>query len=139
MRNRIIKALDTHVWRAILAFGVLMLAAVSSYGQTKEEVHEYLISIDCKHPDIVTAQAVLETGHFKSYGCRERNNLYGLWNHKKQEFYKFDNWEDSCHAYLRMIQYKYKKGDYYVFLKDLGYATDPEYVNKLKKISLNSK
>ncbi len=27
---------------------------------------------------------------------------------------------------------KYK--DYYEFLEELGYATDPEYINKLKKI-----
>lgn len=115
--------------------GLLMFAAVSSYGQTKEEVNQYLISIDCKYPEIVTAQAVLETGHFKSYGCRERKNIFGLWNHKKQEFYTFTTWKDSCHAYLRMIQYKYKEGDYYVFLNELGYATDPEYTNKLKNIT----
>lgn len=139
MRDKLLKALDTHIWWAILAFGILMLVAVSSYGQTKEEVHEYLVSIDCKHADIVTAQAVLETGHFKSYGCTKRHNIFGLWCHKRQEFYEFDNWKDSCHAYLRMIQYKYKEGDYYVFLKELGYATDPEYVNKLKKLNSNNK
>ena len=29
-------------------------------------------------PEIVTKQALLETGHFTSYNCRERNNLFGL-------------------------------------------------------------
>ena len=134
MRDKLLKALDTHIWWAILLFGVFLLACVSSYGQTKKEVYDYLISIDCKYPEIVTAQAVLETGHFKSYSCRKRKNLYGLWNHKKQEFYEFDSWEDSCNAYLTKIQYKYTGGDYYVFLEELGYAADPDYISKLKRI-----
>ena len=135
MRDKLLRLLDTHIWWAILIFGILMLGAVSSYGQTKEEVHDYLREIGCKYPNIVTAQAILETGHFKSYGCRERKNIFGLWNHKEQEFYIFDSWQDSCDAYLRMVQYKYKGGDYYSFLDKLGYATDPEYVNKLKKLN----
>jgi hypothetical protein len=139
MRDRIEKALDTHIWWAILTFAVFLLFAVTSYGQNRNEVRQYLDSIDCKYSDIVTAQSVLETGHFKSYGCRERNNLFGLWHHKKQEFYTFDNWRDSCRAYLSMVQYKYKDGDYYVFLKELGYASDPEYINKLKSISSGSR
>ena len=139
MRTRLIELLDTKIWWAILGFGLLFLTTISSYGQTKQEVHEYLVSIDCKHAKIVTAQSVLETGHFKSYGCRERKNIFGLWNHKKQEFYIFDSWQDSCDAYLTMVQYKYEEGDYYSFLKDLGYATDPEYVSKLKSISSSSK
>ena len=28
------------------------------FGQTKEEVYEYLVSIDCKFPEIVTAQSI---------------------------------------------------------------------------------
>lgn len=136
MRDKLINAIDKHIWIGILLFSLLLLMGTYSYGQTKEEVNSYLVSIDCKHPNIVTAQAVLETGHFKSKGCKVRKNLFGLWNHRKQEFYKFDSWEDSCRAYLRMIQYKYKNGDYYVFLKNLGYATDPEYTNKLKKIKI---
>lgn len=139
IRDRILKSLDTHIWWVVLIFGILLITAVSTYGQTREEVNKYLISIDCKHPDIVTAQAVLETGHFKSYGCKERKNIFGLWHHKKQEFYSFDSWQDSCDAYLRMIQYKYKEGDYYSFLDKLGYATDPEYTNKLKKLNSSNK
>jgi flagellum-specific peptidoglycan hydrolase FlgJ len=31
---------------------------------------------------------------------------------------------------------KYKGGDYYQFLKDVGYASDTEYENKLKHIKI---
>lgn len=102
------------------------------FGQTKEEVYEYLVSIDCKFPEIVTAQSILETGHFKSYSCRVRHNLFGLRYNNK--YFIFDSWEESCDAYISKVQYKYKGGDYYVFLEKLGYASDPDYCKKLKKI-----
>mgnify|MGYP000421270812 FL=1 len=102
------------------------------FGQTKEEVYEYLVSIDCKFPEIVTAQSILETGHFKSYSCRVRHNLFGLRYNNK--YFIFDSWEESCDAYIGKVQYKYKSGDYYVFLEKLGYASDPDYCKKLKKI-----
>jgi len=102
------------------------------FGQTKEEVYEYLVSIDCKFPEIVTAQSILETGHFKSYSCRVRHNLFGLRYNNK--YFIFDSWEECCDAYISKVQYKYKSGDYYVFLEKLGYASDPDYCKKLKKI-----
>ena len=117
-----------------LLLGLLLLFAAASYGQTKDEVYDYLISIDCMHPEIVTAQAVLETGHFKSFSCRERHNLFGLrYNH---QYLIFDTWQESCDAYLTKVQYKYTGGDYYEFLKEIGYATDPEYCFKLKRIKI---
>ena len=88
-----------------------------------------------KHPEIVYAQAVLETGHFKSDLCLNGNNLFGLYNSKKHRYYTFDHWKDCIIAYKEMIQYKYKDGDDYLnFLKEIGYAEDPEYINKLKRI-----
>ena len=139
MRYNIVKKNDNNTWWVALILSITLLFSISSYGQSSNEVRQYLSSIDCKYADIVTSQAVLETGHFKSYGCRKRNNLFGLWNHSKQEFYSFDSWKDSCDAYLRMIQYKYKEGDYYVFLNDIGYASDPNYINKLKRINLGNR
>lgn len=136
MRSKILDWLeaDHRVWWSVFAFGVLLLIGISSFGQTKGEVYEYLVSIDCKHPEIVTAQSVLETGHYKSYSCRERKNLFGLrYNHK---YLEFDKWQDSCDAYMSKVQYKYNGGDYYKFLEELGYATDPEYVKKLSGIKI---
>jgi hypothetical protein len=33
-----------------------------------------------------------------------------------------------------MIQYRYKGGDYYEFLRRIPYAEDPNYIYKVKKI-----
>lgn len=88
-----------------------------------------------KHPEIVYAQAILETGHFRSKVYRECNNLFGLYNSRTESYYKFDHWSESVVAYLDFIQDRYKPpNDYYKFLSDIGYAEDPEYINKLKRI-----
>ena len=101
----------------------------------EEGLIEALDYYDVEYPNIVYAQAILETGHFKSKVYREYNNLFGLYNSKTKSYYKFDHWSESVIAYLDFIQNKYKPpNDYYKFLSDIGYAEDPEYINKLKRI-----
>ena len=101
----------------------------------QEGLIEALEYYGVKHPQIVYAQAILETGHFKSDLCLNGNNLFGLYNSKKHRYYTFDHWIESVVAYLDFIQYRYKPpNDYYKFLSDIGYAEDPEYINKLKRI-----
>lgn len=96
---------------------------------------EALKYYDVKHPEIVYAQAILETGHFKSRVCKEYNNLFGLYDSKRGEYYKFNHWSESVVGYLNYIQNRYHpSNDYYIFLKDIGYAEDSMYVHKLKGI-----
>lgn len=103
----------------------------------EEGLIEALKYYDIKFPEIVYAQALLETGHFSSNLCINNNNLFGLYNSYKKEFYKFDNWHESVLAYKNYIQYKYKEGeDYYSFLERIRYAEDPEYIQKVKSLSL---
>ena len=104
----------------------------------QEGLMEALEYYGVKHPQIVYAQAVLETGHFKSDLCLNGNNLFGLYNSKKHRYHTFDHWKDCIIAYKEMIQYKYKDGDDYLnFLKEIGYAEDSEYICKLKKLIKN--
>lgn len=39
----------------------------------------------------VMAQAVLETGNFKSRVCREYNNLFGLYDSRHKDYFRFEN------------------------------------------------
>lgn len=88
-----------------------------------------------KHDSIILTQAKLETGNYKSYQCKVNNNLFGLYNSAKGEYYKFNHWSESVEAYKNWIQYRYKDGeDYYYFLTRIGYAEDPHYNSKLKWI-----
>ena len=83
----------------------------------------------------VVAQALLETGYFTSRVCLECNNLFGLRRPSDGSYYEFDRWEESVKAYKDYVQYKYKGGDYLLFLKRIGYAEDPDYIVKVHQIA----
>lgn len=83
----------------------------------------------------VLAQAVLETGHFTSAVCRNYHNLFGLYDSKHKDYYRFARWEDSVVAYQKFIQYRYKGGNYLQFLRRIGYAEDPRYISKVAQIT----
>lgn len=85
----------------------------------------------------VLAQALLETGNFSSRVCKEYNNLFGLYDSKHREYYRFARWEDSVVGYRRMIQYRYKGGNYLHFLRKIGYAEDPRYITKVAQLAKN--
>lgn len=86
------------------------------------------------YPKIVLAQAILETGWFRSPLCRNRHNLFGLTNPHTKTYYEFDHWTESVKAYYTKVQYKYKGGNYLLWLRDMGYAEDPRYVREVMKI-----
>lgn len=108
----------------------------SFMGKTaKEGLKEALVYYDIHNYDIVYAQAILETGKFKSVGCLRDNNLFGLYNSKSKRYHKFNHWAESVIAYKEWIQRRYRPPeDYYHFLQRIGYAEDPQYINKLRKI-----
>ncbi|MCF2636380.1 glucosaminidase domain-containing protein [Prevotella dentalis] len=83
----------------------------------------------------VLAQAVLETGHFTSSVCKNYHNLFGLYDSKHKDYYRFARWEDSVVGYRKFIQYRYKGGNYLQFLKRIGYAEDPRYTTTVAKIA----
>lgn len=90
-----------------------------------------------RFPKIVMAQCILETGYLSSHVCTEYNNLFGLRRPSDGSYYRFRRWEESVKAYRDYVQYKYKGGDYYEFLRAIGYATDPDYILKVQRIAEN--
>lgn len=111
-------------------------AAPAFFSQSPEEgLIEALEYYEIQFPEIVYAQALLETGHFSSSVCKNYNNLFGLYNSKIKDYYSFEHWSDSVKAYRDFVQYKYKGNtDYYTFLVNLPYATDPNYIRKIKQL-----
>ena len=117
---------------------MLMTIPCISLSQTPQEVYKELVKKKVKCPEIVLAQSILETGWYKCTNCsRDVNNIFGLWNSRKKEYFPYNSWEESIGGYLRGIQRKYNSNDYkdyYEFLTKLGYASDPKYIDKLKII-----
>lgn len=87
-----------------------------------------------KYPKIVLAQAILETGWFKSSVCRNKNNLFGLTNPHTKTYYEFDHWTESVAAYYSKVQYRYKGGNYLLWLRDIGYAEDKGYIQAVIRV-----
>ena len=87
--------------------------------------------------DIVVAQSILETGHYNSENCTKNNNLFGLYNSKRGRYYHFDCWWKSVLMYKESIQRESRmrtNEDYFDYLVRIGYAEDPLYIDKLKRI-----
>ena len=101
---------------------------------TIPNLYQEIIRNGIQHPRIVLAQAILETGWFRSSLCRNRHNLFGLTNPKTGKYYEFNHWTESVRAYYTKVQYKYKGGNYLLWLRDIGYAEDPRYVREVIKV-----
>lgn len=97
---------------------------------TIPNLYQEIIRNGIRHPKIVLAQAILETGWFRSPLCRNRHNLFGLTNPKTGKYYEFNHWTESVRAYYTKIQYRYCQKnqtstsdvDYLKWLQQIGYA-----------------
>lgn len=101
---------------------------------TIPNLYKEIIRNGILYPKIVLAQAILETGWFRSSVCRNKHNLFGLTNQRTGKYYEFNHWTESVRAYYTKVQYKYKGGNYLLWLDEIGYAEDSEYLQKLNEI-----
>ena len=110
---------------------ILLTAAMTCQAQTIQEVKEEIIRQGLPHPEIVLAQARLESGNFKSTRAKRDHNILGIKHGTRYAVYA--RWQDCVSDYKKRISSRYKGGDYYAFLKRIGYARDPKYIQKLKQ------
>lgn len=111
------------------------------------KLYEVIVSMGIKFPDIVFAQAVLETGNFKSRLARINNNLFGMKlarvrettaiGKSKSGYAKYESWIHSVEDYSYWQQFTIKDKDisrkeYLNLLSDI-YATDKTYVSQLNR------
>lgn len=109
---------------------------------TIPNLYQEIIRNGIRHPKIVLAQAILETGWFRSPLCRNRHNLFGLTDPKTGKYYEFNHWTESVRAYYTKVQYRYCQKnqtstsdvDYLKWLQQIGYAEAPMYIQSVKEI-----
>ena len=89
---------------------------------TIPNLYKEIIRNGILYPKIVLAQAILETGWFRSSVCRNKHNLFGLTNPRTGKYYEFNHWTESVQAYYTKVQYKYKGGNYLLWLDEIGYS-----------------
>ena len=110
---------------------------------TWSNIDSYMSEIDIQESEVVKAQIRHETGNLTSRLCLEQNNLFGMrlarvrvttaigeGNH--MAIYR--TWQESLLDYKIWQDTFYKGGDYCIFLSKHGYATDPYYLWKLKRL-----
>lgn len=124
---------------------LIILLPLSMFCQSKQQVFNYCIRIGIKHPEIVTAQSVLETGNYQCKNCSlDKNNIFGFYYKKK--YIAFDSWHESVDYYKRWQVKRYDtRKNYFEFLKCvrkrtngecMPYAQSEDYIDKLKMIKL---
>lgn len=117
---------------------------------SEENLSKYIKELNIRFPDIVLAQAKLESGNFKSKIFKENNNLFGMkcatrrpYTHKGENrgHAKYDRWQDCVLDYaLFQAAYLSKmktKREYFKYLSE-NYAQNPDYVTLLKDIIRDS-
>jgi uncharacterized FlgJ-related protein len=110
------------------------------------KLKDYLNELNIKFPDIVYAQARLETSGFKSRIFKENNNLFGMKTATKRSSTNkgeqhghayYDNWRESVLDFAlwqcRYLSTINTREEYLRYLK-ANYAEDPNYINKLNKL-----
>ena len=111
---------------------------------TEEKLADLLKKLKIQYPEIVLAQARLESGGYKSRIFRENHNLFGMkeavrrintaqgtqYNHAY-----YEHWRESVYDYA-FYQCRYmgqvRSREEYFNLLSQSYAEDPVYVTKLK-------
>ena len=110
---------------------------------TWSNIDAYILKIDIKEPEKVKAQIRHETGNLTSYFCLKQNNLFGMRFaplrkttavKESNRMAVYRSWQESLQDYKIWQDKYYHGGDYYQFLERIGYATDPWYLFKLKKL-----
>lgn len=103
----------------------------------REGLMEALLYYQIPEPEIVYAQAYLETGNFNKYNQNvNNNNIFGLYNGRLDRYMIFDHWVGSVECYKRCFSDRYTDTteDYYHFLTRVKYAQDPDYNKKVRQI-----
>jgi len=113
---------------------------------SERNLYHYLREVDIKYPEIVMAQAKLESGYFNSRLFKEQNNIFGMQLPKQRQttavgakngYAVYKSWKHSVMDYKLwqngMIGKIHNHNQYFSYIFR-NYAQDTNYVKHLKKI-----
>ena len=114
--------------KPLLMTSFLMMSSICGAQLTLQQIKDKGI----KHPEIVFAQYRLETGNGVSRAFTEYNNAFGFIY--KRKLMRFKSVEACVEYYYTWQAKRYVTGDYFEFLKKIGYAEEEGYIELLKKM-----
>jgi hypothetical protein len=102
-------------------------------GFSENNLIEFMMLIEIQYPEIVLAQAKLESGNFTSERFKKYNALFGFQT-SDTNIIKYKSWKESVIHYKAWQMKRLKSNEnYYDFLIRIKYASDSNYINKLKQ------
>jgi len=137
----------------LIALSMLMWSCAESQTPSKSTVYQEILNLDIKFPDIVLAQAVLESGNFASKVAKQNNNLFGMRMPKVREttaigqrygYARYYSWKDSVKDYKLWQEALLKKypnmtrGQYKTYINRI-YSTGKNYISKINLIIQKNK
>ncbi len=115
---------------------------------TKEKLYEQIIKFGIKFPDIVFAQAMIESGELTSKLFKTANNMFGMRFPSIREttaqgkttsgYSRYEDWNFGVYDYFLWQDHMLRNRteitkSQYLSLLGRVYAEDPNYVSKVKK------
>lgn len=115
---------------------------------SKEKLYEQIIKFGIKFPDIVFAQAMIESAELTSKLFKTANNMFGMRFPSIREttaqgktnggYSRYEDWNFGVYDYFLWQDHMLRNRDeitksQYLSLLGRVYAEDPNYVSKVKK------
>lgn len=127
---------------------MLCLVAYAKTPPNQREVYQQMVSMGIKFPDIALAQAILESGNFKSKIAVQNNNLFGMRLPKSREttavgqklgYARYLSWKDSVRDFKMWQDSLFKRrpnmtrSQYISYLNRI-YSETPNYISRIRLI-----
>lgn len=132
--------------KRIVLFLILLSCVLRTMAQipTRTEFLAACDSLQIRHGYVVWAQARLESGNFKSTMYQTKHNCLGIYDSKRHEYARFEDWLDCLKAYRDRVQYRHKDlnatdEEYVQWLMKIGYAAGKSYDEKVLEIMYQEK
>jgi uncharacterized FlgJ-related protein len=114
---------------------------------SEEKLKNYLVELNVKFPHIVHAQAVIESGHFKSQIFKNNHNLFGMKQARSRATTNsgselghavYYHWRESVLDYAlyqcAFLSKIHTEESYYQYLKE-NYAESPTYASQVEHVA----
>jgi len=125
--------------KTMKTLGIIKLL-IMTLQPTPNRVETYAERIGISETEIVVSQSIAECGwQYESYNARERNNIFGYRGGRVTEdnpkrYSIYNHWTESARAYKEWQDKVPIFGNYYEYLKQRGYSTNPEYCNYVEQV-----
>ena len=122
---------------------LIIIKSESIWQPTIKDVTDLLKKHKVRYSGIVLSQAILESGYLRGDILKANKNLFGMRYAPTRKTTAigdqfgcavYSSIEESVKDYKIWQELYFRSGDYYAFLKRIGYAEDGKYIEKLKQL-----